>query len=86
MMNLMIKDYTWLENYPTQYLDVLNVKFLDMDRVKRLKNLSITVKRLTEKNDEFRAIQSTILEAAREFKCSIEDVRLKLEYPEHIDW
>ncbi|MHB8131635.1 MAG: DUF6904 family protein [Mobilitalea sp.] len=86
MINMMIKDYAWLENYITQYLDVLNVRFLDMDREKRLKNLSIMAKRLTEKGDEYRSIERTILEAAKEYNRSPEDISLKLEYPEQIDW
>jgi len=77
---------TWLEKYITQYLDVLNVRFLDMDKSKKLKNLSIMAKRLTEKNDEYRSIERTILEAAKEYNRSPEDIRLNLEYPEQIDW
>lgn len=86
MINMMILDYTWLENYVTQYLDVLNVRFLEMDRVKRLKNISIMAKRLTDKSDEYRSIQRTVTEAAREYNCNPEDISLKLEYPEQIDW
>lgn len=86
MINMMIKDYTWLENYATQYLDVLNVRFLGMDREKRLKNLSIMAKRLTERGDEYKSIKRTVTEAASEHKCHPDDIRLKLEYPEHIDW
>lgn len=86
MINMMIQDYTWLENYRTQYLDVLNVRFLDMDSAKRLKNLSIMAKRLTEKGDEYRSIERTVLEAAREYSRSPDDVRLNLSYPEEIDW
>lgn len=86
MMNMMIKSYAWLEDYATQYLDVLNLKFLDMDKVKRLKNLSILAKRLTEKGDEYRSIEGTVAEAAMEYNCNPEDIRLKLEYPEEIDW
>lgn len=86
MMNMMIQDYTWLEKYFTQYLDLLNIRFLDMDKEKRLKNLSIMAKRLTEKGDEYRSVERTILEAAREYHSSPNDVRLRLEYPEEIDW
>lgn len=86
MINMMVKDYTWLENYITQYVDVLNVRFLEMDKAKRLKNFSIMAKRLTEKGDEYQSIESIILEAAREYNRSPDDIRLKLEYPEQIDW
>jgi hypothetical protein len=39
MMNLMNKDYTWVDGYATQYLDILNCRFLDMSREKRLKSI-----------------------------------------------
>ncbi|WP_407081838.1 DUF6904 family protein, partial [Psychrobacillus antarcticus] len=36
------------EGYATQYLDMLNIKFIQMDLPKREKNLSIFAKRLGE--------------------------------------
>jgi hypothetical protein len=33
----MNKDYTWFDNYTWQYLDILNCRFINMDREKRLK-------------------------------------------------
>ncbi|WP_407309946.1 DUF6904 family protein [Desulfosporosinus sp. SB140] len=86
MINMMVVDYPWLEGYITQYLDVLNVRFLDMDRENRKKNLSIMVKRLTEKGKEYRSVERTILEAAEEYDRNPNDIRLNIEYPDQIDW
>lgn len=87
MMNLLIHDYTWIDGYVTQYLDVLNLKFINMDKEKRLKNIPIMAKRLSEHNDEYDEIESFVLAGAREYGCSIDAVRLAgMEYPDEIDW
>jgi hypothetical protein len=53
LLNVLFKDYTVLEDYTTQYLDLLNIKFLGMEKEKRLKNLPSISKRLLELGDEY---------------------------------
>jgi hypothetical protein len=86
MMNMLIQDYTWTDGYITQYLDLLNSRFLEMDKEKRLKNLSIMAKRVAEKGKEYEEVVREIAAAARKHDCSVEDIRLRLEYPEDIEW
>lgn len=86
IINMMIRSYTWFDGYTTQYLDLLNHRFLNMNKDKRLKNLSITVKRLIEKDQEYRAIRSQVFEAARVNNCSADDMRLELDFPDDIEW
>ncbi|CQR75121.1 hypothetical protein SOV_36260 [Sporomusa ovata DSM 2662] len=87
MMNLLNHDYTWTDGYITQYLDVLNIKFINMDKEKRLKSIPTMAKRLTEHGKEYLEIESVVLEGAKEFGRSANDVRLKgIDYPDEIDW
>jgi hypothetical protein len=86
MMNLMIKDYTWTDGYFTQYLDLLNLRFLEMNREKRVKNLSVIAKRLVEQGKEYQEVKNEVFEAARENNCLVNDIRFKLDYPDYIDW
>lgn len=87
VMNLMNHDYTWTDGYITQYLDVLNIKFINMDKEKRLKSILTMAKRLNEHDKEYREIESVVLEGAREFACSADDVSLTgIDYPDEIDW
>lgn len=86
MMNMMIRDYTWFDHYITQYLDMLNCRFLAMDKEKRLKNIPTIAKRLAEQGDEYREVKSEVLAAARAYNCSENDISLRLEYPEDIEW
>lgn len=87
MINLLNHDYTWTDKYITQYLDVLNIKFINMDKEKRLKSIPTMAKRLNEHDKEYDEIQSVVLAGAREFGRPASDIGLKgIEYPEEIAW
>ena len=71
----------------TQYLDILNIKFINMGKEKRLKSIPTMPKRLNKRDKEYLEIKSAVLEGAKEFGCASGDVRLKgIDYPEEIDW
>lgn len=86
VVKLMIHDYSWFDNYATQYLDELNCKFIEMDAEKRLKNISIMAKRLAEKGREYQAVKEAVLDAARKYDCHMSEIRSPTEYPEIIEW
>lgn len=86
ILKLMNRDYTWYNNYATQYLDELNCKFIDMDKEKRQKNITIMVKRIAEQGEEYRQVKAAVMEAARKYNCSMTDIQSIVEYPEVIDW
>ena len=88
ILNLLHKDYTWTDGYATQYLDMLNIRYLNMeDKEERAKSLSSLVKRMTEKGKEYQEIERGVRETARANNCSTEDISLSnWNYPEEIDW
>ena len=86
MMNIMNKDYPWMDGYITQYLDLLNLKFINMNSEKRLKSIPTMAKRLAEKGDEYQRVKEEVIVAAKEYGSSVEDIRLREEYPEEIVW
>lgn len=86
MLNKMIRDYTWMDDYFTQYLDLLNSKFLAMDKEKRLSNISSMSKRLAEKGTEYQAVKRDVTEAAQNYNCDVTEIRLDIEHSEDIDW
>ncbi|QSO48484.1 DUF6904 family protein [Alicyclobacillus mengziensis] len=86
MLNLLHKDYTWTDGYTTQYLDMLNIRYLEIgDREQRAKELSLVVKRMTEKGKEYRQVEEEVRAMAREHNCSVEDISLVEDYPD-VDW
>lgn len=77
----------WMEGYITQYVDMLNIRFLDMDRDRRQKNISIMAKRLAEKNTEYLTLEQGVTAAARRHQCPVEDIQMVgLDYQEDIEW
>ncbi len=84
--NLMHKDYPWMAGYATQYLDTLNIRYLNLrDREQRAKELSKIVKRMMERSEEYRQIEAEVRAMAREHNCSVEDISLAEDYPE-VEW
>lgn len=86
IIHLLNKDYTWLEGYAEQYVDLLNIKFLAMSKDERLKRIPTIAKRLAEEGSDYRMIKEEVYHAAKENNCEIDDIRLSLEYPENINW
>jgi len=71
-------------NYRTQYVDLLNLRYLDWDQEKRQQNLSIIAKRLTERGKEYQEVE--VNRAASQHQCHPDEIRLQEDYPEIIDW
>lgn len=88
-LNVMGDKYINIHNITTQYMDVLNIKYINMTKEKRLKNFTTMAKRIAgHYNDKEHAeIQEVVSEAAREYGCPEGDIRLEgVEYPEDILW
>ncbi|UOR11419.1 DUF6904 family protein [Halobacillus amylolyticus] len=85
-INLLIKDYSWTIGYTTQYVDLLNCRFCDMDAEERLKKITIMAKRLAEFGKEYKEVRAEVAEAAKRYKCLPDEIRLKMDYPDEIDW
>lgn len=86
MLNLMNGMYVFVGHYVTQYIDILNDKFIKMDKEKRLKNISILAKRIAERDREYRDLESRLKDEAKERKCSLDDLRLDLDYSADFKW
>lgn len=87
VLKQMNRAYPWVEGYITQFVDVLNLRFLEMDRDGRQKSISIMAKRLAEKNKEYLTLEQEVTAAARRHQCSVEDIKMVgLDYPEDFEW
>jgi Domain of unknown function (DUF6904) len=88
ILNLLHKDYTWTDGYTTQYLDMLNIRYLNIEgKEERAKALSTTVKRMVEKGKEYQEIEQGVRETAIANDCSTEDISLSnWHYPEDVEW
>ncbi|MHB1628483.1 MAG: DUF6904 family protein [Bacilli bacterium] len=86
IMNQINKGYPWLDGYITQYVDRLNLRFLDLETDQRRKSISTMAKRLGERGEEYRILERDVTAAARHHNCSVDDISSGLDYPEDIAW
>lgn len=88
-MKVMNSDYIGIEDIAGQYIDLLNIRYINMTKEKRLKNLSPIAKRIAEfrYDNDHNEIKKVVTEAAREYGCIPEYIRLQgIEYPENFEW
>ena len=78
--------YGLYSNYPTQYVDQLNTKFLKMKPEKRLANISIMAKRVGELDHHYMDAREAVRIAARELNVPVSEIRFNEEYPEDFEW
>lgn len=86
ILNALNGRYVYVDRYITQYLDILNERFIKMNKDKRLKNLSAIAKRITERDREYYDLERQLMEDAQKYNCSVDDLRLDLDFPEDIEW
>lgn len=86
VVKLINSTYPKMDRYVIQYVDLLNVRFLNMDRDRRLKNISVMAKRLAEKNEEYRELEQEVTAAARHHNCAVENIQIDMDYPEDYEW
>ena len=88
IMNLLNKDYLWLERYTVHYVDLLNARFVAMDKAKRLKNISLMAKRLSERGEEYEQVRYEVGLMAKKHNVPERDIRVSLDYSDYhdIEW
>lgn len=86
LLNVMNGSYVSTYRYITQYIDILNDKFINMSNEKRLKNITTFAKRIAECNKEYRELEADLKEEARRRNCRVEDLQLAIDYPDEIEW
>ena len=88
-LTVMNSDYIGIENIAGQYLDLLNIEYINMTKEKRLKNMSSIARKIVKYRDDsdHQEIKDVVAEAAKEFGRMEGEIRLEgIEYPENILW
>ena len=87
--NLMNSNYIFIEDITHQYIDLLNIEFLKLDKESRLKKLNTFSKSIAEyrASADHEAIREVVEQAAKEHRCDRAEIRMEsLEYPDEIEW
>ncbi|MCW2278377.1 DUF6904 family protein [Heliophilum fasciatum] len=88
-LTVMNSDYLCIEEITTQFIDVVNIDYINLTKEKRLKSLSSIAKRIADfrHDKEHNQIKDVVTKAAREYQCDPGLIRLKgIEYPEDFEW
>lgn len=88
-INIMNGDYIGIEDIAVQYIDLLNFKYINMTREKRLKKLYSIARRIAEfrYDKDHIEIKKVVIKAAREHGCVQGDIQLQgFDYPDNFEW
>ncbi|UJF26522.1 DUF6904 family protein [Planococcus sp. 107-1] len=75
-----------LEDYAIQYVDFLNLKYIEMPKVQKEKTLPLIAMKIAAQDKDYAAFRNQVLAASNPEKRPIHEVRLQAEYPEEIVW
>ena len=86
LTDAMFSPQTTVEEYAIQYIDMLNLSYIEMPREKRIKAFTAIANNIVISNSEYNSVKQTVLTEANKTKSSIHDLRLNVDYPEDIEW
>ncbi|MET4561724.1 hypothetical protein ABIA69_002894 [Lysinibacillus parviboronicapiens] len=72
--------------YATQYVDILNLEYIDLNTEERKAHLAAFALRLMLEDDEYIALKSQLMEAAKTTKKALHEIQINANYPEEILW
>lgn len=75
-----------VNGYAIQYVDLLNLKYIDMTRQQREKSLSTIAMKLAGQDPEYQAFRKQVIGAATPDKRPIHEIGIHAEYPDKIEW
>ncbi|XRD25086.1 hypothetical protein AABM34_24385 [Lysinibacillus fusiformis] len=72
--------------FATQYVDVLNLAYIQLNKEERKAQLGAFALRLLVEDHEYVALKSHLMEAAIATKQPLHAIQMQLSYPEEILW
>ncbi|WP_416145480.1 DUF6904 family protein [Planococcus koreensis] len=75
-----------VRDYAVQYIDFLNLKYIDMAKQQRENALSSVAMKIATQDSDYNAFRQQVLAAATPSKKAIHEIQFKADYPEKIDW
>ncbi|WP_341300975.1 hypothetical protein MHB44_22635 [Lysinibacillus sp. FSL H8-0500] len=72
--------------YATQYVDVLNLEYLQLDKEERKAHLAAFAVRFMIEDHDYAALKAQLMDAAITTKQPLHNIQIQLKYPEEILW
>lgn len=85
-LELLHTKYPVFLRYATQYVDVLNLEYLQLTRDERKLHLAAYALRLLKEDESYLEMKHQLLGVANISKHEIHELEVNLKYPEHIEW
>lgn len=75
-----------VNDYATQYIDFLNLKYIGMTKEQREKSLSAIAMKIAVQDQDYTVFRNQVLSVATPHKKPIHEINIKAEYPEKFEW
>ena len=88
-LSAITKPYIPMRSMALQYLDIINLKYIDMAKEKRLKSFTAITRRISDywNDDEYQEVKSSVSRAAKIHGCPESEIGLRgVDYPDEIEW
>lgn len=85
-INMLQVHQTSIADYAVQYIDLLNLKFIEMTPEERQMNLLSFAYKIAYEDTEYLILKKQLLETANITKSPIHKMKLPLKYPKEIEW
>jgi hypothetical protein len=85
-MNLLSENQTNVQEYAIQFIDVLNLNYINSTKEQREKNLGMIALKLAVQDNDYHVFRNQVLKSANETKSDIHDLSITKDYPEEIEW
>lgn len=74
------------EEYAVQYIDLLNLSFIEMSKDQRTQAFDAITHKIVIQSNDYNNFKSKILSELNKTKSTIHDFQMNIEYPEYIEW
>lgn len=85
-INMLQVHQTSIVEYAVQYIDLLNLKFIEMTPEERRANLLTFAYKIAFEDTEYLVLKKQLLETASITKSPIHKMKIPLKYPKEIKW
>jgi hypothetical protein len=85
-MTLLSRNETNVQEYAIQYVDMLNLHYINSSKEQRRNNLGTIALKLAVQDKEYEAFRNQVIHSANKTKSDIHDMSITKKYPEEIEW
>lgn len=85
-MKILSNNETNVQEYAIQFVDMLNLSYIDLTKEQREKGLGELALKLAVQDKDYHAVRNQVIKSANPTKSDIHDMSITKEYPEKIEW